>query len=150
MPLVAHRTHVNAPVDLLWGLMLEKVEHPERFVPGVVSSEILDRPEPNVVRRTMRLETPAAAKTVRELISWSEATRTTLFKLEDDPVYRGFVTNTIFDAEDGCVLDYTMHWTPIEGRRAEGPEPDWQATIRAAVLHAKELAEAAARGAGDA
>ena len=142
MPLVAHRVPVNAPAERVWSLMLDKVEHPERYVPGVVSSEILDRPEPNVVLRSMNLETPQGTKVIRELISWSAATRTTFFQLRGDPVHRGFVVNTIFETDDGCVLDYTMHWTPLEGVTPEEIEPDWQTRITAAVEHAKEQAEA--------
>ena len=43
MALVSYRTRVNAPIDVLWKHLLEKVETPEKFIPAVTRSEIMGR-----------------------------------------------------------------------------------------------------------
>ena len=56
MALVSYRTRVNAPIDVLWKHLLEKVETPEKFIPAVTRSEIIGRPGPNTVDRLMYLD----------------------------------------------------------------------------------------------
>mmetsp|Transcript_8052 Transcript_8052/g.11061 ORF Transcript_8052/g.11061 Transcript_8052/m.11061 type:complete len:96 (+) Transcript_8052:469-756(+) len=73
-------------------------------------------------------------------ISISDITKTVVFLLKNDPNYYGFVTNTVFEAQDGTtILDYTVNWTPYK-KETEGP--DMANSIRNAVLHAKCIAEA--------
>src|SRR5579872_6908753 len=140
MPLTFHRVEVAAPAALLWELLKDKIEHPDRFLPGVQQVEVRRRLGERSIERVMHLRAGAAEKVIHEIISWDEPTLTVVFKLAGDPVYTGFVTNTIFEEDGKVVLDFTMNWTP---RHPTAPqqEPDWAASIRGAVLHTKELAE---------
>jgi hypothetical protein len=54
--LVSYRTRVDAPFDMLWQHLLEKIEKPEKFIPAVSRSEMLDRPAPDTVERRMYLD----------------------------------------------------------------------------------------------
>lgn len=93
------------------------------------------------IERRMVVKDGDREKTIHEIITADPGTMTVIFKLKDDPVYTGYVVNMVFD-EDGIVeLDYTMHWTPKNSTPPTG-EPDWVSAIEAAVLHAKQLAEA--------
>ncbi|MDH3546178.1 MAG: SRPBCC family protein [Gammaproteobacteria bacterium] len=55
MALVSYRTRVNARLDVLWKHLLEKVETPEKFIPAVTRSEILERLGPNTRQLAARI-----------------------------------------------------------------------------------------------
>ena len=141
MPLTSFRTEVAAPVALLWQMLLEKIERPDLYVPGVERVEIKRRLGPGCVERLMHL---GGDRAVHEIITADEATHTVIFKLLDNPRYRGFVTNTIFADGGQVILDYTMNWAP-RAAADEVPEANWSATLRGAVLHMKAMAEERAR-----
>lgn len=136
MPFVAHRVPVQAPVDRLWALMVEKIRAPQRFVPGVETVEVVREFGPLSIERRMQ----AGGTLVHELITADPTTLSVMFKLVGDQRYRGFVLNLIYPG-DVPELEYVMHWHP---RAGAAPDPtDWQAAIVGAVEQAKALAEAA-------
>ena len=134
MALVSYRTRVNAPIDVLWKHLLEKVETPEKFIPAVTRSEILGRPGPNTVDRLMFLDDGTGEKPTREIITSDVHTRCIVFKMFDNPVWSGFVTNTVLDDRDGQAKE--------AGHPAENAP--WAEIVKDAVLQTKELAEAEA------
>ena len=69
MALVSYRAYVNAPIDVLWTHLLEKVETPEKFIPAVTRSEILERLGPNSIDRLMYLDDGTGEKPTREIIT---------------------------------------------------------------------------------
>ena len=141
MALVGYRTRVDAPVDVLWKDLLEKVETPEKFIAKVTRSEILRRLGPNTVDRLMYMDDSTGEKPTREIITFDINTRSSVFKLIDNPLWSGFVTNTIMDDRDGLELDITMHWRiKEEGHPAENAP--WADIVKDAVMRTKELAEA--------
>jgi hypothetical protein len=143
MALVSYRIRVNAPMDVLWKHLLEKVETPEKFIPAVTRSEILGRPGPGTVDRLMYLDDGTGEKPTREIITSDIHTRSIVFKMIDNPVWSGFVANTVMDDRDGLELDITMHWqAKEEGHPAESAP--WAEIVKDAVLQTKELAEAEA------
>jgi len=136
MPFAAHRVAVNAPVDRLWALMVEKIRAPQRFVPGVEAVEIVRDLGPLSIERRMQV----GGTLVHELITGDPATLSMMFKLIGDQRHRGFVLNIIYPG-DVPELEYVMHWHPRPGA---APDPtDWQASVVGAVEQAKALAEAA-------
>lgn len=140
MPFVSYKTRIDAPADRLWSMMVEKMRHPDRYVPGVVSVRVVSEFGPGSIEREMLVQSDQGEKIVREMISADEATKTVIFKLKDDPVFSGYVVNVVLE-EDGVVeLDYTMHWTMKSGD-PEPDGPDFAAAVRSAVLHAKAMAE---------
>ena len=143
MALVGYRTQVNAPFDVLWKHLLEKVETPEKFIPAVTRSEILGRLGENTVDRLMYLDDGTGEKPTREIITSDIHTRCIVFKMTDNPVWSGFVTNTVMDEGGQLELDITMHWqAKEEGHPAENAP--WAEIVKDAVLQTKELAEAEA------
>ena len=143
MALVSYRTTVKAPIDLLWKHLLEKVETPEKFIPAVTRSEILSRPGPNTVDRLMYLDDGTGEKPTREIITSDIHTRSIIFKMIDNPVWSGFVTNTIMDDREGVELDITMHWQLKEAGHPAGKAP-WAEIVKDAVLQTRDLAESEA------
>lgn len=146
MALVQHTVTVDAPASLVWALLKEKIERPERFVPGARDAEIVRRIDDRAVERVMRIGPPDAPRTVREVISYDDATMTVIFKLVDDPVNVGFVTNTIFEDAGLVKLDFTMRWTRRDGG-ADDASMDRAAMIRRAVENTRDVCEAAHRAA---
>ncbi len=141
MPFAHLQEVIGAPAGAVWAMMREKIERPEKYVPGVTSVDIVDRFDDGSVERVMVARTGAGDKTIHEIISASDATRTVVFVLKDDPDFYGFISNTVFETGAGTVLDYTVNWTP-RSDAAAASAPDMAAMIRGAVLHAKALAEA--------
>lgn len=139
MPLVNHREKVNASAEKLWAMMQEKMRHPDKYVPGIVHVEILNDYNEFNIERSMKT---VHGKVIRELISADKFTKTVIFKSFHDTMYSGFVSNTIFEEEDGVYLDYTLNWTLKPGQHDPQPDSFWAETIKKAVLHAKMLAEA--------
>jgi hypothetical protein len=147
MALVSYRTQVNAPFELLWEHLLQKIEAPERFIPAVTRSEILARPGPATVDRLMYLDDGSGEMPTREIITHDIHTRCVIFRMHDNPVWSGFVTNTVLDDRDGLELDITMHWQlKVPGHPAA--EAPWAEIVRDAVLLTKSQTEAAARDGG--
>ncbi len=141
MALVSYRARVNASIDVLWKHLLEKVESPEKFIPAVTRSEILARLGPDTIDRLMYLDDGTGEKPTREIITSDVHTRCIVFKMTDNPVWSGFVTNTILDDRDGIELDITMHWqAKTAGHPAE--KAPWADIVKDAVLQTKKLAEA--------
>ena len=141
MALVSYRARVNAPMDVLWKHLLEKVETPEKFIPAVTRSEILGRPGPDSVDRLMYLDDVTCEKPTLEIITCDIHTRSIVFKMVDNPVWSGFVTNTILDDRDGLELDITMHWQAKEAGHPAENAP-WAEIVKDAVMQTKRLAEA--------
>jgi Domain of unknown function (DUF1857) len=141
MPLTSFRAAVRAPSSVLWQMMRDKVRRPDKYLPNVVHVEIVRELSASAVERVMRVRTGASERTIREVISWDDATQVVIFKLLEDPQYTGFVSNMVFDLGATAELDYALHW--VARNPDAPPDPtDWHAMIRGAVLHAKQLAEA--------
>ena len=144
MALVSYRTRIDAPFDLIWEHLLEKIEKPEKFIPAVSRSEILGRPGPDTVERLMYLDDGSGEKPTKEIITHDIHTRCIVFKMIDNPVWSGFVTNTVLDDRDGLELDITMHWQAKEpGHPAE--QAPWAEIVRESVIQIRDLVEARAR-----
>lgn len=142
MPSARFRSAIDAPAERLWAMMVEKVRHPDRYVPGVISVEVVQEFSELAIERRMVVRDGEGEKVVHEIITADPATMTVIFKLKDDPAYSGYVINMIFD-EDGTVeLEYALHWTQKDPA-AVIAGPDWSKAIEGGVLHAKAMAEAA-------
>lgn len=142
MPLVRHRSEINASVEAIWSHLLRKIEQPEHYVPAAIRSEILGRLGPDSVDRLMVLrDEHGEERPTREIITADRATLTIVFKLMDSPIFTGLVTNSVIPTEDVPVLDITMNWQ----ERPNVPEVanvDWLAMVSDAVVQTKLQVEA--------
>ncbi|GAB5471558.1 MAG: hypothetical protein Kilf2KO_45880 [Rhodospirillales bacterium] len=141
MPKASHTVEVKASLERLWALLLDKIEQPQRYVPGVVKVEILDR-QPGFTLRRMKTE----AFTAVERITVFEKRHEIDFVLVDHPLYAGQVVNRIeqlYDSQQpGLPLNLTF---ALDWRRTDGQPDrlDMNDAIRAAVEQTKSLAEGA-------
>ncbi|MBD2843292.1 AtaL-like protein [Erythrobacter rubeus] len=140
MPFTSHKTAIHASAEQVWELMIDKIRRPDKYVPGVVSVEVLQEFSELSIERSMTVQQGDTQKTVREIIWADPNTMAVIFKLKDDPDYTGYVLNMVFEEDGEVQLDITMHWTEKDPDAViEGP--DWEAAVRGAVMHTKELAE---------
>lgn len=146
MPFHTHRTIVMASSDRIWELLVDKIRHPDRYVPGVEQVRILQTFGPLSIEREMLVRAAGRAKLVRELIAADPVSKTVLFKLVDDAVFTGWVLNTVYEDRPHPALEYSLHWQPRPGA-VDDSGTDWQAAIQGAVEHTKALAEASVTGA---
>jgi hypothetical protein len=141
MPKASYSVQVKAPVETVWRLLLEKIENPGAYVPGVESVTILDR-QPGFVIRRMKVDDVE----VVERITAFEKTHEIDFVLVDHPVYAGQVVNRIeppLRPGLSCTLTFTLDWRRKDGQ----PDTlDLQASIVQAVERTKALAEATTEG----
>lgn len=136
---------VNAPIEVLWDLLVDKIENPQRYVPGVSDVKILEKDGKSVLRQ---MTTPEI--TVKERITYDEDSREVVFTLVEHPQFSGEVLNKIIvppdnKPSDPVILEFILDWQPLNPQ-APRDEPDMSETIREAVLHTKQLAEEKAKG----
>lgn len=138
MPFARHRARTSAPASVVWKLLLDKIEHPQRYVPGIMRAEIVSRHGATAVERVMQGD----GEPIHELIGWEPNSMAVIFKLINHPRYSGFVTNIVLPATSGCELDFTMNWQPHHGSAVSTVDNvDWEASIREAVEHTISVAE---------
>lgn len=135
-----HRVAVRSSMETLWALLVDKIRHPERYVPGVERVEVLRDLGPHAIERRMHLRVGGHLKPVHELVCADALTHSVLYKLVDDPAYTGWVLNLVHEEAGRLELEYTMHWTSRPGL-ADVPDVDWQAAIAGAVEHTRQIAE---------
>lgn len=138
MPFATHTEEVAASVATLWRLLVDKIENPEAYVPGVRSVEIVERTADYTVRHmvTDQLDlTERITKDARRL--------EIVFTLVDHPRYVGAVVNRIEPGGTGDAnrLTFTIDWREAGSRDAGGEH--LQGVLRDAVRRTKALAEEA-------
>lgn len=143
MPLHRLSSPVLASPEIVWAVLLDKIEHPQRYIEDALDVDILVRGKQSLVRQ---LVLPGGI-TFRERIRADPASRTITFTLLDHPVYEGTVTNELRTSQDGAVeLAFELDWKIRPGCQADrGPE-EALALINSSVMHTKRIAEALQSG----
>jgi len=137
MPCCTHRVTVNAPLETVWALLLDKLEHPQRYIESVMDYAILDRGEGWLLRE---MELPGE-QWLRERITIDEVNRTQTYTLVEHPTFEGRVVNRVraLPGGSGVELEFDMDWRARPG----SPEPpeDPCGMIRSALEHTRDIAE---------
>ncbi len=143
MPYHRVRSRVDASPETVWAVLLDKVEHPQRYIEDALGAEVLERSPGGVIRQM----TLPGGVDFRERIVADPRTQTITFTLLDHPVYEGTVLNRLELAPDGAVeLAFELDWTQRPGCD-DGRDPDeLPALIRSSVMHTKRIAEALENG----
>jgi hypothetical protein len=135
---------VDASVEVLWEVLVEKVEHPERHTGNVDGVDVLEREGNTLVRR---LRTAAGEVTERVTVD-AEALRIDSEFL-DHPQYTGTMVKKIVrpeaagDPQGRPALTYTLDWEP-KGPALQGQ--DLTPLVMAGVQHTAKAAAARAQG----
>ncbi len=135
------KTSVEAPRELLWKHLVEKVKHPNIYVPGVKKVE-LQEVIPN--KEYLRVMSPGPEGiTISERIIVDETSHFIAFIWNDHSQFTGSVINQILaeDEKGNPQLVYAMHWYATNAESQKIIEKMSDKTIRGAVLHMKEFVE---------
>ena len=136
MPFATFSLEVDASVETLWAVLVDKVENPTAYTKSVESFEILERDGDTLVRRMV---TVAGEVTERIRID-HEALRVDS-QFVDHFRYRGAMVKKIVRPQtegEKPALTYTLDWERCDGK------PDDENLIpvaMAGVKHTKEIAE---------
>jgi len=143
MPMHRVSSQVDASPDTVWAVLLDKMEHPQRYIEDALDAEILERGPQSVIRQ---LVLPGGVS-FRERISPDPAGRSVTFTLLDHPVYEGTVVNQLrLNAVGGVELVFELNWKVREGCVDDRDPEEPLALIASSVLHTKRIAEALERG----
>lgn len=144
MPNVQCQLPVEADIQTIWRVFLDKVEHPERYMQYVTETRFVEDTDDYVIR-----EIKTADMALTEKITLDEHMGEVKFTLVDHPMFEGDVIHHIIpsapDQKDGLpVVQITMNWRPInrEGEIVEqGARRDIEQGIADAARHIKAVAE---------
>jgi hypothetical protein len=137
---------VNAPVEAIWSTLVDKAEHPEKYMP--FKPEILKTHEtfPNGLLREIKTE----YMHLFERVTFDKNAGVVKFSVENHPVYSGSIVEKVTPPEDPNglpLLTFTMDLQPKSATAEQQPEAQWflnaakPELIYAGVNHLKELIE---------
>ena len=140
MPFATFSIAVQAPVEVLWAVLLEKVEDPAQHTANVLECEVREQSGPTRLR-WMR----TVAGEVSERITVDAARLRVDTEIVEHPQYSGFMVKKI-GVEDGDlpVLTYTLDWEP---KTAQLEGQDLTPLVMTGVRHTQKIAEARAKDA---
>ncbi|NWJ40560.1 MAG: DUF1857 family protein [Geothrix sp.] len=139
MPTHRVSSPVDASPDTVWAVLLDKMEHPQRYIEDALDAEILDRDDGSVVRQ---LVLPGGVSFCEHIAS-DAAARTITFTLLDHPVYEGTVVNLLQVSPAGGVeLVFELDWRVRLGCEDIRDPEELPGLIRSSVMHTRRIAEA--------
>ena len=126
---------VNAPLEKVWSHLLNKIEHPENFVPGV-SDVIISEKNTEFVIRQMTVTTPETTTILKEKITFIPYK--VRFLLLEHPTMEGYVDNDAkFVSEEETEMTFTTNWNDKTSKAAIGNLE----LLKSAVLKTKKYIE---------
>jgi len=106
--MVQYTTSVNASLELTWKNLLDKIDNPQNFVPGV-SDVIISEKNTDFVLRQMTVTNDKGSIILKEKITFEPYK--VRFLLLDHPKLEGYVDNDIKAISDKeTEMTFTIHW----------------------------------------
>jgi len=106
--MVQYATTVNASLELTWENLLDKIENPQNFVPGV-SDVIISEKNTDFVLRQMTVTNDKGSTILKEKITFEPYK--VRFLLLDHPKLEGYVDNDLKAISDKeTEMTFTIHW----------------------------------------
>lgn len=106
--MVQYATTVNASLELTWKNLLDKIENPQNFVPGV-SDVIISDKNTDFVLRQMTVTNDKGSTILKEKITFEPYK--VRFLLLDHAKLEGYVDNDIKAISDKeTEMTFTIHW----------------------------------------
>lgn len=144
MPNVSCSLAVEADIQTIWRVFLDKVEHPERYMAHVEKTSFVEDTDEYAIR-----EIATSDMTLREKITLNEREGEVIFTLLDHPFFEGDVKHAIIppakDLVNGLpVVSVTMDWKP-KNKEAQMIETagrhELKVHVEEATKHIKQVAE---------
>ncbi len=138
---LTYSIEVRATRETVWRLLVDKVENPAGYIPGVVETKILERYDDGVVR-----EIRAQGMVVREKVTLNEAAGEVSYLLLEHPLFSGQVINRVVPTSvqnpmAPVVITIILDWAPTDENAEKIIETELPAQIQREVLSLKEKAE---------
>lgn len=132
---ISHSEKINCSEQKLWGLLLDKAEHPEKTIKQVTESKIIQKYPDGFLR-----EMTAVGLHIKERITVDEKLHQIKFVLVDNENFEGYFLNKIENKDGDLILTYLQDWKP---KNPEVRDLDLQflPVLQNAVLAMKKLAE---------
>ena len=131
-------TPVNASMEQIWTLLVDKIENPQRYVKSVKKFQILEKYQDGVLRLM-----ESGGMKLKERITVDESNREIKFALVDNELFSGEIINKITTSEtdNTLTLTFTQNWQPLKAEAQKISEEEMAQAIKNAVLHTKDIAE---------
>jgi hypothetical protein len=144
MPQLTYHVPVDAELQTIWNVLLDRIEHPDRYLAGVESFSFPESEEDYAVREVLIGGMP-----LKERITIDERLGEVRYELLEHPLCTGDVYNALIPpAEDDPkakpVVQFRMNWQPLnEDARAVEQEvlPVLEASLKDAVHYVRDLSE---------
>ena len=132
---ISHFEKINCSQERLWGLLLEKTQHPERTIKQVTESKILAKYPDGFLR-----EMTAVGMNVKERITIDEKNQEIRFTLVDNENFDGYFLNKIEEKNGELILTYLQDWK-AKNPEVQNLDAQFLPILKNAVLAMKKLAE---------
>ena len=132
---ISHSEQINATLEILWILLLDKVQHPDTTIKEITHVEVLQKYDDGILRQMHAL-----GMTIRERITIDEQNKIIRFDLIENSMFTGYFINKVEGSDEKLTLIYEQNWIPITPQARELETKFPQILIKG-VQEMKELAE---------
>jgi len=113
MPKLDTHVAIDAELQTIWRVMLDRIENPDRYVMGVQSCVFVENTDDYAIR-----DLNIGGLVLRERISINEEMGEVKYQLVDHPLYAGDVINALVPADPKDpkaknVVQFRMSWEPL-------------------------------------
>jgi hypothetical protein len=145
MPKVEAHAPVDADLQTIWRVLLDRIEHPDRYMDQLESFRFTENTDDYAVRE---LSLPGGM-TLTERITIDERQGEICYQLLDHPLFEGSVYNALIppdptEPKARPIVQFRMDWQPksLEARALElETRVDLEDSLRHAVNYVKDMAE---------
>lgn len=142
---ISYSCEVHAALDTIWKLLVEKVEQPQSYMPGVVQSRVLQHYGNGVLR-----EIKGEGMQIKEKVVIDKAHGEIHYFLLEHPLFAGRVVNRVVPTSVQSpvapqLLTIEVDWTPKDQKAEELIQSAIPDQIQSEVLTLKQRAEAMER-----
>ncbi len=144
MPQLEHFEAVDADLQTIWRVLLDRIENPQRYLAGVEACDFPEGNEEYAIRELVIQGVP-----LRERITIDERQGEIRYELLEHPLYQGDVVNALIppasdDPKAKPVVRFRMNWQPLnpeaEALDAQAGQA-MKASLEDAVHFVKETAQ---------
>ena len=132
---ISHSEQINATFEILWILLLDKVQHPDITIKEITHVEVLQKYDDGILRQMHAL-----GMTIRERITIDEQKKIIRFDLIENSMFTGYFINKVEGSDEKLTLIYEQNWIPITPQARELETKFPQILIKG-VQEMKDLAE---------
>ena len=144
MPKIDYYVPVDASLQTIWNVLLDRIEHPDRYLAGLESFSFPEGNEEYAIREVIMNGQP-----LRERITIDERQGEIRYQLLDHPLFAGDVFNALIPPDENDpkakpVVQFRMDWRPLNAEATLVEEEAGEAiqdSLKQAVHYVRDLAE---------